>query len=57
VTGAAGSIGSELCRQIARFHPRAIIGFEIGETALFHLDNEMRRCCPGVTFHPEIGSI
>jgi hypothetical protein len=38
-------------------NPRAIIGFEIGETALFHPDNEMRRCCPGVTFHPEIGSI
>jgi FlaA1/EpsC-like NDP-sugar epimerase len=57
VTGAAGSIGSELCRQIARFRPRAIVGYEIAETALFHLDQEMRRAFPEITFHPEIGSI
>ncbi|MBS1859322.1 MAG: polysaccharide biosynthesis protein, partial [Acidobacteria bacterium] len=57
VTGAAGSIGSELCRQIAGFQPRAIVGFEIGESALFELDLEMRRTHPGVAFHPEIGSI
>ncbi|MFN7993906.1 MAG: nucleoside-diphosphate sugar epimerase/dehydratase [Bryobacteraceae bacterium] len=57
VTGAAGSIGSELCRQIARFQPRAIVGFEIAETALFHLDGEMRRTFPNIPFYPEIGSI
>ena len=32
VTGAAGSIGSELCRQIARFRPLALIGFDQAET-------------------------
>jgi FlaA1/EpsC-like NDP-sugar epimerase len=57
VTGAAGSIGSELCRQIARFRPSAIVGFESAETALFHLDGEMRRAFPDVPFRPEIGSI
>lgn len=57
VTGAAGSIGSELCRQIARYQPRAIVGFEIAETALFHLEGEMRRCFPDVPFRSEIGSI
>ncbi len=57
VTGAAGSIGSELCRQIARFNPRAIIGFEIAETALFHLEREMLRSFPNVRFYAEIGSI
>ena len=57
VTGAAGSIGSELCRQIAHFQPRAIIGFEIAETALFYLEREMRESFPGVPFHPEIGSV
>jgi FlaA1/EpsC-like NDP-sugar epimerase len=57
VTGAAGSIGSELCRQIARFRPRAIIGFEIAETALFHLQQEMLAKFPGVAFHGELGSI
>lgn len=57
VTGAAGSIGSELCRQIARYRPAAIIAFEIAESALFDLDREMRRAYPGVEFRPEIGSI
>jgi len=57
VTGAAGSIGSELCRQIARFRPDAIIGFDIAETALFYLEQEMERSCPFVRFYPELGSI
>jgi FlaA1/EpsC-like NDP-sugar epimerase len=57
VTGAAGSIGSELCRQIARFRPRAIVGYEIAETALFHIEREMRELFPDMPFHPEIGSI
>jgi FlaA1/EpsC-like NDP-sugar epimerase len=57
VTGAAGSIGSEMCRQIARFRPKAIIGYEIAETPLFHLDLEMRQRFPAVAFYPEIGSV
>jgi FlaA1/EpsC-like NDP-sugar epimerase len=57
VTGAGGSIGSELCRQIARFRPRAIVGYEIAETALFELELEMRERFPDVPFHPQIGSI
>src|ERR1035437_4038925 len=57
VTGAAGSIGSELCRQIARFHPPGIVGFEIAESPLFEIDREMRRAFPGISFYPEIGSI
>ena len=57
VTGAGGSIGSELCRQIAHFRPRAIVGYEISENALFHLDLEMKSRFPRVSFHPEVGSI
>jgi FlaA1/EpsC-like NDP-sugar epimerase len=57
VTGAGGSIGSELCRQIARFHPKTIVGYEISENALFHLDLEMKEHFPAVAFHPEIGSV
>ncbi len=57
VTGAAGSIGSELCRQIARFRPAAIVGFENSETGLFHLENELRASFPDVPFHPAIGNI
>ena len=57
VTGAAGSIGSEICRQVARFQPAAIVGFEIAESPLFHLQLEISRTFPGVPFHAEIGSI
>jgi FlaA1/EpsC-like NDP-sugar epimerase len=57
VTGAAGSIGSELCRQIARFRPAGIVGFEIAESPLFEIDREMRQLFPSIPFHPEIGNI
>ncbi len=57
VTGAAGSIGSELCRQIAQFNPLALVGFDIAETPLFQVDRELRRSFPDLAFHPEIGSI
>jgi FlaA1/EpsC-like NDP-sugar epimerase len=57
VTGAAGSIGSELCRQIARFRPEAIVGFDVAETPLFELQQEMLARFPFVPFHAEIGNI
>jgi FlaA1/EpsC-like NDP-sugar epimerase len=57
VTGAAGSIGSELCRQIARFHPAGIVGFEVAESPLFEIDREMRKAFPNTPFYSEIGSI
>jgi FlaA1/EpsC-like NDP-sugar epimerase len=57
VTGAAGSIGSEICRQIASFRPLAIVGFDEAETPLFHIDKEMAKSFPYITFYPEIGSI
>jgi len=57
VTGAAGSIGSEICRQIARFDPLAIVGFDEAETPLFQIDRELKRKFPHLVFHPEIGNI
>lgn len=57
VTGAAGSIGSELCRQIARFRPNRIVGFEMAESALFELQQELARNYPDLDFFAEIGSI
>ena len=57
VTGVAGSIGSELCRQIARFHPAGIVGFECAESPLFYLEREINETFPEVPFHPEIGDI
>lgn len=57
VTGAAGSIGSELCRQIARFNPATIVGFDIAESPLFEIDREMKMRFPEIPFAPEIGNI
>jgi FlaA1/EpsC-like NDP-sugar epimerase len=57
VTGAGGSIGSELCRQIGRFRPAAIVGFDIAETPLFYLEREMARLFPEVPFYPAVGNV
>ncbi|MEG1433506.1 polysaccharide biosynthesis protein [Eubacterium sp.] len=43
VTGGAGSIGSELCRQIIRFHPKELIILDINENALYYLELELGR--------------
>ena len=57
VTGAGGSIGSELCRQVARFNPAGIVGFEIAESPLFEIDREMRQAFPETPFYPEVGNV
>lgn len=46
VTGAGGSIGSELCRQIARFAPKKLVLFEAGELALYNMEQELGRKFP-----------
>jgi len=57
VTGAGGSIGSELCRQIARFNPGRLIMFDMGETELFNIDREIREYYDGLVLLPVIGDI
>jgi FlaA1/EpsC-like NDP-sugar epimerase len=46
VTGAAGSIGSEVIRQILLFNPEQVIIFEIDETEIFHLEREISQKFP-----------
>lgn len=57
VTGAGGSIGSELCRQIVRFQPAHLVLFEQSEFALYELEQEFMRCCPEQKISCVIGDI
>lgn len=57
VTGGGGSIGSELCRQIARFRPRKLIALDIYENSVFELSNEIRSAYPALEFEVVIASV
>ncbi|MFH2090867.1 MAG: nucleoside-diphosphate sugar epimerase/dehydratase [Pseudomonadota bacterium] len=57
VTGAGGSIGSELCRQICRFNPKTIILFDQAESPLYDIDLELRRSFPYIQIVPVLGDI
>ena len=57
VTGAGGSIGSEMCRQIARFGPQRLVLLEQAEQNLFEIDRELRADFPDIDVVPCIGDI
>ncbi len=57
VTGAGGSIGSELCRQVARFKPGCLIMYEREESHLFYIDHELKKQYPDLTIISIIGDI
>ena len=57
VTGAGGSIGSELCRQISRFHPESVILFERAESPLYEIELELKRLYPETKYIPILGDI
>lgn len=57
VTGAAGSIGSELCRQLATFGPKKLVLFDNGETPMHNLRLELEERYKGLDFVPVIGDV
>lgn len=57
VTGAGGSIGSELCRQITRYKPSLLLMFEMNEYALYALEQEFLQTFPNVNILCIIGDV
>jgi FlaA1/EpsC-like NDP-sugar epimerase len=57
VTGGGGSIGSELCRQIARLKPSILVILERSEFNLYKIDLELRRAFPGIALVSVLGDV
>jgi FlaA1/EpsC-like NDP-sugar epimerase len=58
VTGAGGSIGAELCRQIVRLKPKSLVLFEISELALYTIEKELARVNhQSINIYPILGNI
>lgn len=57
VTGAGGSIGSELCRQTCRFNPKLLVLLGHGENSIYEIELELRRRYPHLQIETEIADI
>ncbi len=57
VTGGAGSIGSELCRQLCKFKPKHLILFDFSETGTYQIDMELRNTYPECQITAVIGNV
>jgi FlaA1/EpsC-like NDP-sugar epimerase len=57
VTGAGGTIGSEICRQLARLEPHHLLLLGRGENSIFHIEQELRRDFPNLKATPIIADI
>ncbi|HEY9652630.1 MAG TPA: nucleoside-diphosphate sugar epimerase/dehydratase, partial [Coleofasciculaceae cyanobacterium] len=57
VTGAGGTIGSEICRQLARLEPKHLLLLGRGENSIFNIEQELRRDFPRLSITPIIADI
>lgn len=57
ITGAAGSFGSGLVRQLANFKPKLLLLFDMAETPLHNLQLELQKNFPGIPIEPIIGDV
>lgn len=57
VTGAGGSIGSELCRQVARFGPARLVLYELSEYALYSIEQDLQAAFPRLELVRVIGDV
>jgi FlaA1/EpsC-like NDP-sugar epimerase len=57
VTGGGGSIGAELCRQLARLGPARLLVLGKGEHSVYLVDQELRQRCPGLEVVPLVGDV
>lgn len=57
VTGGGGSIGSELCRQIAKYEPSKLIIFDVYENNAYDIQQELKKKYPNLDFETIIGSV
>jgi len=57
VTGAGGSIGSEIVRQVARFHPEQVILLGRGENSLYQIERELERAWPELVWRTVVADI
>jgi FlaA1/EpsC-like NDP-sugar epimerase len=57
ITGAGGSIGSELCRQIAAYQPAMLVLYELNEYAMYRVDEQLREAFPEIPVASVVGDI
>jgi FlaA1/EpsC-like NDP-sugar epimerase len=57
VTGAGGSIGSELCRQIANYQPAMLVLYDVSEFAMYKIDEHLREAFPDIPVESIVGDI
>lgn len=57
ITGAGGSIGSELCRQLAAYQPKEMLLLGHGENSIYLIEQELRKLYPDQVIHPIIADI